>query len=208
MSALFMKTIERSCYRPVMSDLAEALARNLRRIRLQRALSLSALGRLAGISKATLSNLERGMGNPSIDTVWSLAQALNVPFGALFDELSPDEIRVTRLADAQIVSSEPGFTGRRLLTRDARGRVELYVLDLERGVRRDASAHPPGVIEHVIVIKGRVEVGPDGDPTVLGAGDCATFWADRPHHYHVRSGPARLLSFTDYPPEDPARSEG
>lgn len=183
----------------------QALARNLRRIRLERALSLSALGRAAGVSKATLSGLERGTGNPSIDTVWSLAQALNVPFGALFDDPSLDQVRVLRIGDAQLVSSEPGFTGRRLLTREARGGTELYVLDLEKGVRRDAAAHPPGVVEHVIVVKGRVDVGPDGDSSILGAGDCITFSADRPHHYHALSASVRLLSLTDYPQGDRRR---
>ena len=33
----------------------------------------------------------------------------------------------------------------------------------------------------------------------LEAGDCLTFSADRPHHYHALDGPARLLSLTDYP---------
>lgn len=182
-----------------MEAVVQALARNLHRVRLKRAKSLSALARDAGISKATLSGLERGTGNPSIDTVWSLAQALNVPFGALFDDTAADVIRVTRLADAQVVSSEPGFTRRRLLSREARGGTELYVLDLERGVRRAAAAHSPGVVEHVIVVRGRVDVGPDGDSLVLGPGDCVTFSADRPHHYEVVSGPARLLSLTDYP---------
>jgi transcriptional regulator with XRE-family HTH domain len=187
-----------------MPDVAESLARNLRRVRRQRGLSLSALAREAGVSKATLSGLERGNGNPSIDTVWWLAQALNVPFGALFEDASQDDVTVVRLEEAQIVSAEGGFTGRRLLSRDGRGRIELYVLDLERGVRRDAAAHPPGVVEHVIVMKGRVDVGPDGDSTVLGAGDCISFPADRSHHYDARSGPARLLSFTEYP-SDSAR---
>jgi transcriptional regulator with XRE-family HTH domain len=173
-------------------------------MRRQRGLSLSALGREAGVSKATLSGLERGNGNPSIDTVWLLARALNVPFGALFEDTSHDEVTVTRLDEAQVVSAEGGFTGRRLLTRDGRGRTELYVLDLERDVRRDAAAHPPGVVEHVIVMKGRVDVGPDGDATVLAPGDCVSFPADRPHHYHARPGPARLLSFTEYPPDNTA----
>jgi transcriptional regulator with XRE-family HTH domain len=184
-----------------MLDVTESLAQNLRRIRRQRGLSLSALARSAGLSKATLSGLERGSGNPSVDTLWSLAQALNVPFGALFEDQAGDDVTVTRLGDAQVVSSEGGFTGRRLLTRDGRGRTELYVLDLERHVRRDAAAHPPGVVEHVIVMKGRVDVGPDGDSALLAPGDCVSFPADRPHHYHARSGTARLLSFTEYPPD-------
>jgi len=182
-----------------MQNVAQALARNLRRTRQERAISLSELARTSGVSKATLSGLERGTGNPSIDTVWALAQALNVPFGGLFEEQHQDVVQLRRIDEAPIVSSERGFVGRKLLSRPGRGGLELYVLDLKRGARRKAAPHPPGVIEHVIVLEGRAEVGPDTEPTIIEAGHCLTFSADRAHHYYAVEGPACLLSFTDYP---------
>jgi transcriptional regulator with XRE-family HTH domain len=182
-----------------MQPAAQALARSLKRRRLERAISLSELARRAGVSKATLSSLERGTGNPSVDTVWALAQALNVPFGDLFDGTDDDLVQVHRIADAQIVTDQDGFLGRRLLSRQGRGGFELYVLDLAADAKRNASAHSPGVVEHVTVISGRAEVGPDDDPATLGEGDYLTFAVDLPHHYHALGGPARLLSLTDYP---------
>ena len=181
-----------------MERAAHALARSLKRTRLERAISIAELARQSGVSKATLSGLERGTGNPSIDTVWALARALNVPFGDLFD-VADDAIQVRRIEDARIVTEQEGFLGRQLLTRHGRGAIELYVLDLATGARRNATAHSPNVLEHVVVVSGSVEVGPDGDATRLAAGDCLTFSADRPHHYHALDGPARLLSLTDYP---------
>lgn len=182
-----------------MQTAAQALARNLKRTRLERAISLSELARSSGVSKATLSGLERGTGNPSVDTVWALARALNVPFGELFDENDDDAVRVRRIDEAQVVTSERGFVGRKLLSRQGRGGIEVYVLDLDRGARRKAAPHSPGVIEHVIVVSGRAEVGPDSEATIIEEGDRITFLADRPHHYHALDGPARLLSLTDYP---------
>jgi len=182
-----------------MKTAAQALARNLKRKRLERAISLSELARASGVSKATLSGLERGNGNPSVDTVWALADALNVPFGELFDENDDDVVQVRRIADAQVVTSERGFIGRKLLSRRGRGGVEVYVLDLKRGAKRKSAAHSPGVVEHLIVVSGRAEVGPDNEPTIVGEGDRVTFSADRPHHYYALDGPVRLLSLTDYP---------
>lgn len=161
-------------------------------------MSLSALARSAGLSKATLSELERGRGNPSIDTMWALAQALDLPFGALFDSQMA-ELRVRRLEDAPVISSEPGFLGRLLMSRQGRGGLEVYVLTLDAGAQRHAAPHSPGVLEHVVVVAGRVEVGDPDEPTVLGPGDCVTFAADRPHAYHSLDGPACLLSLHDYP---------
>jgi XRE family transcriptional regulator, regulator of sulfur utilization len=182
-----------------MQTAAQALARNLKRKRLERAISLSELARLSGVSKATLSGLERGNGNPSVDTVWALAHALNASFGDLFDEDDGDVVQVGRVDEAQIVTAERGFTGRKLLNRHGRGGIEVYVLDLKRGAKRKASAHSPGVVEHVIVVSGRAEVGPDDEATVVGEGDRVSFSADRPHHYYALGGPVRLLSLTDYP---------
>jgi len=75
----------------------------------------------------------------------------------------------------------------------------MYVLDIERGGRREAAAHSPGVVEHVIVITGSAEVGPLGEAVTLEIGDCLTFSADRPHLYRAVGGAARVLSLTDYP---------
>ena len=151
------------------------------------------------MSKATLSGLERGLGNPSVDTVWALAQALNVPFGELFDDIGENVIQVRRIEDAQLVTEVQGFVGRRLLSRHGRGGLELYVLDLDAGAHRRSAPHSPGVIEHVIAVTGQTEAGPEGQVELLAPGDCVSFSADRPHHYRAVEGPARLLLLTDYP---------
>ena len=182
-----------------MPPAAHALARSLKRKRLERAISLSELARRASISKATLSSLERGHGNPYVDTVWALAQALNVPFGDLFDDAGGDPVSVQRIADAQLVTEEAGFLGRRLLSRQGRGGFEIYLLDLAAGAERNAAPHSPGVFEHVIAVSGRAEVGPADAAATLEVGDCLTFPADVAHHYYALGGPARLLSITDYP---------
>ena len=176
----------------------QSLARNLRRRRLERALSVSELARISGVSKATISGVERGVGNPAVDTVWALAKALNMQFGALFDDDTSDLVELRKIEDAQVVSRARGFVGRRLLALRRRGDLEVYVLDIAAGARRNAAPHPPGVIEHVIAVEGRAEVGPDEEPSVLSAGDCLTFPADRPHHYRGLEQ-SRLLSVTDYP---------
>jgi transcriptional regulator with XRE-family HTH domain len=126
-----------------MQSAAQALARNLKRKRLERAISLSELARVSGVSKATLSGLERGTGNPSVDTVWALAHALNAPFGELFDEDDGDMVQVSRIDDAQVVTAERGFTGRKLLTRQGRGGLEVYVLDLKAARNGRRARTPP-----------------------------------------------------------------
>ncbi len=57
----------------------EVIAASLRRERRRSGLSLTELARRAGIAKSTLSQLESGTGNPSLETLWAICVALDVP---------------------------------------------------------------------------------------------------------------------------------
>src|SRR5438132_11094708 len=63
----------------------DVIARSLRRERQRAGLSLTELARRAGIAKSTLSQLEAGTGNPSVETLWALGVALDVPFPRLVE---------------------------------------------------------------------------------------------------------------------------
>ena len=78
-----------------MSELGDRIATTLRRERERRDLSVSELARRAGVAKATVSQLENGGGNPSVETLWALASAMEIPFAVLVDEgvRSPTLIR-------------------------------------------------------------------------------------------------------------------
>ena len=177
----------------------QPVARNLRRVRLRRSLSLTAVADAAGVSKSTLSELERGMGNPSIDTLWTLARTLGIPFAELFEDAANDGISVRRLDEAPVVSSDDGFRALHLLTRSGRGATELYLLELEPGAERVAESHLPGLVEHVVVLRGTLEAGPVDAFERLSVGDYVRFPADVPHLYRAPSGRVRALALHDYP---------
>src|SRR5688572_10932725 len=60
-----------------MSDVG-TVGRNVRRLRGERQLSLSALALQAGLAKQTLANLESGRGNPTVETLLAVSRALGV----------------------------------------------------------------------------------------------------------------------------------
>jgi transcriptional regulator with XRE-family HTH domain len=163
-----------------------AVAANVRALRLQAGLTLADLAAAAGLGKSTLAQLESGRANPSVETLWAIAAALQVPFGRIVEEERPS-LRVVRARDVPSMRSDetPGWAGRMLVASHRRGTFDLYALDLEAGAVRNAEPHHAGVVEHLIVVVGRLRAGPQSGPVELAAGDLVSFAADVPHVYEA-----------------------
>jgi transcriptional regulator with XRE-family HTH domain len=178
-------------------ELVKAVAQNLKRRRLERSLSLSYVARRSGIAKATVWSLEAGLGNPTVETLWALADALGMPFAELFTHTEPS----TRVVRADEGSAVPGTgEGVRLIERvSARGLVEVYEMTCAKGSRRESEPHPVGVIEHVLVTRGRLHTGACDDPVELGPGDFMRFRGDQPHLYAAPRAAATAVVLLGYP---------
>jgi transcriptional regulator with XRE-family HTH domain len=163
-----------------------AVAGNVRSLRLQAGLTLADLAAAAGLGKSTLAQLESGRANPSVETLWAIAAALQVPFARIVEEERPS-LRVLRAREVPAMRSDesPGWAGRLLAASHRRGTFDLYALDLDAGSVRHAEAHHPGVVEHLVVVVGRLRVGPQTEVVELGAGDLVTFAADVAHVYEA-----------------------
>lgn len=162
------------------------VAANVRTLRAQAEMTLADLAAAAGLGKSTLAQLESGKGNPSVETLWAIAAALKVPFARIVEEVRPS-LKVVRAADVPPMHSAetPGWAGRLLTASHGRGTFDLYALDLEQGAVRHADPHHPGVLEHLVVVVGRLRAGPANEPVLLEQGDMVTFAADVPHVYEA-----------------------
>lgn len=157
-------------------------------------MSLGELAELAGLSKSILSRIEKGDGNPSIETLWRIAQALDVPLGALLEDA--DEPRVRRIASRSGATLR-GHSGMAawLVHADGRGhRTELFEIELPAHSDQRAEPHQPGSEEVVFCASGTATVGPVGEQVALRTGDAAWFVADGAHAYSAGGRGARLLN--------------
>jgi transcriptional regulator with XRE-family HTH domain len=168
-------------------------------------MTLAALAEQAGVAKSTVSLIERGHGNPSIDTVGALAAALGVPFASLLeDEASADAVALVRERDSPVIAVDDvdlageGLVVRHLLTRTGGALIEIYTIVLEHGAVRHAEPHVTGLFEHVTVAAGSVRISTDSFNEVLNRGDLISFRADRAYSYRVIEGPVRLISVHEY----------
>ncbi|MFI9381088.1 helix-turn-helix domain-containing protein [Kutzneria sp. NPDC052558] len=175
----------------------QVLAANLKVLRERSGLSLSELARRSGIAKGTLSQLESGAGNPTIETVFSLSNALSVPVSSLLTLRSDPDVVLVRSADLDVLSSNA--VDLRMLRRlDVTETVfEVYDQRVRPGQQQYSDGHAG--IEHVTVVTGRLLIGPPEDPYELGPGDYVSFPADRPHIYRAVDGPVLSVLLLQYP---------
>ncbi|WP_433175720.1 helix-turn-helix domain-containing protein [Actinoallomurus sp. CA-150999] len=172
--------------RRATSSAAAAAGAQIQRRRRQRGMSQAELARRTGLSKATLSQLEAGAGNPTIDTLDAIAVALSIP---LTDLLTRDASPGTVHLPATVASDE-GPT-RELLRRISGGHsLELWRLRLPAHTSIDGVPHAPGTVEHLLVASGRLDAGPADDPRSLSTGDLLAFAGDSPHSYRTGDVPA------------------
>lgn len=170
------------------------IALAVRRERTRQELSLGELARRAGLSKSTVSQLEAGAGNPSVETLWAIAVVLDVPFSRLVDP--PDRgTTVVRAGQGVVIPSDHSpFTGTLLAACPPGARRDLHVITAEPGEARAAHAHIPGTTEHLVVTAGRWVAGPVGEEVELGPGDYARFPGDLAHSYQaLEPGTAAVL---------------
>lgn len=185
----------------LVSDPGELRARvadTIRRLRQRSGRSLADLATGAGIGKSTLHAIEAGEANPGIETLWSLARALGVPFGALLEPPDPG-VRVVRADEGPRIDSEQTTMRARLKASTSyQSRAELYTVEIDPGRSREAQPHGDGTVEHVLVLAGSMLVGPVDAMVDLGAGDLASFPADVAHRYDAREAGTRAVLLIEY----------
>src|SRR2546429_9519748 len=114
----------------------DLIAASIRREREHCGLSLSELAKQAGIAKSTLSQLESGTGNPSVETLWALGVALGVPFSRLVEPPTPP-VRVVRAGQAPgIPSDQAHLPGTLLAAGSPHPRRGGITVSLEPGAAR------------------------------------------------------------------------
>jgi transcriptional regulator with XRE-family HTH domain len=174
------------------------LAANLRRLRIARHLSLSELARATTMSKATLSSIENGRANPTVETLSSLAGALRVSIGELLEELPLPEVRVVRATQGR-PGRRDGVPQRLLDAVAAGGALEVSELSLAAGSTHEAEPRAAGSKALVYVLQGKLITGPVELSTELGPGDYASFPTDVPHVYDAGRAATRALVISQAP---------
>jgi transcriptional regulator with XRE-family HTH domain len=170
------------------SNLGALVGQNINRLRMRRNLSLDALAKLSGVSRAMLGQIELGRSVPTINIVWKIANAFDVPFSTLITSVDVERMRMVSASQTKTLTSASGkFSSRALFPYNGERRTEFYEIKLKAGSQESAEAHAVGTMENLVVVHGVIEITMEGETKRLQPGDAVLFQADKPHVYHNTS---------------------
>lgn len=193
---------------PLMDQRIAQFGKRVREERDERSLSLSELSERAGIALGLLSEIERGIGNPSFRTLLKLAYALELPIGTLFgDTTAHDDIVVRRDSRNKLILGDAVYE---LLSPDRSRRVELLSWTIPPGSPIWDVRNVHKGEETSVIIQGQMIVKVRDQEYRLDTGD--TIFIDReiPHSYRnegdelavviscVSPPPRRLIEHSGY----------
>jgi DNA-binding transcriptional MerR regulator/quercetin dioxygenase-like cupin family protein len=147
--------------------------RQLRKLRLERRMTLAEAAERAGLSSSFLSSLELGQTNASIATLQKLAVLYETNVLSFFGQPSAVS-KLVRKRDRQRLQSEPGVTME--LLAHGRTAMEPHLFSIAPGTSSGGAYQHRGE-EFVYVLRGECE-----------------FWLDEVEHYRLRSGDCLYFS--------------
>ncbi|MBV9245633.1 MAG: helix-turn-helix transcriptional regulator, partial [Methylobacteriaceae bacterium] len=174
------------------SALSGQLGKTVQRLRKAYSLSLSELSVQSGVAKSIISQIERNETNPTLATIWRLAQALDVSIDRVL-QTSEDEpfVEKSSRADTPILVSDDGKC--RLAITGWIKTVEWlqwYDFHADPGGVLESDPHQRGSIECLSLIDGELEVEVAGVRDHAKTGETLRYRCDRPHVIRNVSGRA------------------
>lgn len=165
-------------------DLA-ALGRQLRILRRRQGLSVQALSKRASVSFGLISQLERGLGNPTYSALHRLSTALGVPLPQLLAGADRD-VMVVRSDERHQLPLEPDAdpaqqVRRELLTPRTSSTLQLIRSELPVGFSNEPRPFRHLGTESVTVESGRLLVVHGERRVHLEVGDTMTYGCSVPH---------------------------
>lgn len=185
-----------------MKRIYKQISSTLKKLRADRGWSLDKAAEETGVSKAMLGQIEREESSPTISTLWKIASGFNTSFSSFIEAADTNLKKPVHRAGLaqQIHPLDEKIRVMPLFPFEPEFNFEVFMNELLPGCVHLSPPHQKGVVEHVIVIEGAMEVLVNGQWKQLNLGEGFRFQADVPHGYR-NLGPnlARFHDIIHYP---------
>lgn len=153
----------------------------LRIIRRARGRTLKYTAQAAQITESYLSQIERGIANPSLSTLARVADVFGLGIRDLFNDATDDDPRLLRKEERPILHFDPH--GRKLhLTPSIHRRLDAFTWEFEPGGATGSEPYTHGDSEEfLLLLSGGVTIELDGKRFEMRAGDSIVYLSSIPH---------------------------
>lgn len=166
----------------------------IRDLRKRKNMTIQGLATVSGLSASVISQIERDMINPTVDTLWQISKGLDVHIGYFFNsEVTEPNPVVKKDHRKKIVLTGSNATYE-LLCPNLQGKIEFIKLTLEPGERANKSLIVHEGEECGVVIEGRLLVILGDQEYILDEGDSIYFSSLQPHRF-VNVGEVTSVSY-------------
>lgn len=147
-------------------------------------MSIVELSNKSGLSTGMISQIERELACPSVDSLWRIAQSLNVSIGYFFNEQSSiTKNPVVRKNERKSIQISPSNHLYELLCPDLNKKIEFMHITLEPGISNVDKLITHEGEECGIVITGTLLVKYNEEEYILNEGDSIYLDSTLPHRY-------------------------
>ncbi len=163
--------------------LSGQLGKTVQRLRKAYNLSLSELSEQSGVAKSIISQIERNETNPTLATIWRLAQALDVSIERVLQGQQDEPfIEKTSKGETPILVSDDGKCQLAIIGWIKTVEwLQAYDFYADPGGSLESEAHQRGAVECLSVMEGELEVEVAGALESVKSGETLRYRADRPH---------------------------
>jgi transcriptional regulator with XRE-family HTH domain len=167
-----------------VDDMGEKLlvGERIREIRTGQGLSLRALAELSKLSTNAISLIERGDNSPTVSSLHNLANALNVPITAFFEQ-RPDGHVIHLKSNRRPASESSGVRMENLGSGLPNQQIEPFLLSIGPGSSSTRNQITHSGEEFVYVMRGSLTCSINDQDYQLEEGDSLLFLASQPHVY-------------------------
>lgn len=115
------------------------IGKRIAQLRSKKNLNIKELAKMTNVTSSLLSQIERGLANPSLNTLESISRALDEPmFNFFIPENTMDQLVIRQSDRKRIILPENDGLEYELLTPDLKGNIEMVLLTLP--AKNDSSA--------------------------------------------------------------------
>lgn len=165
------------------------IGQKIRNCRECKGLSLTQVSQITGFSISFLSQVERNLANPSINSLKKISDALETQLANFFIEENEtiqkkrEEDFIVRANKRKKLSTTGSKTEMYLLSPDVNHNIELVVIIAQPGGSSGEDYYTHEGEECGIILEGTLEIELDGKKYTLNEGDSMLFKSEDPHRW-------------------------